>query len=322
MTRPIVATAPWVSERQHEAACEAATAVAGHNGFSAGGVGWYPQAFKCCRRAFYYAPLPTDAGVTALWIHDEPKCPACDPIGVALEDDDVPRRDADLVELAQRLVKTSAVHTMLVLLDDAQRQSATDQAPPDGGTVGRLRNPDDVLQIEALRRIKGFDLAIAAQASRGAVALFNSDDCNPANARLDSIERREEGTTVVFYVPHVRGFDSGDRRTLAPVVERSGMLACAFESEHAAIGTIEAVREWSKAPIRMLRELAERFHTRPALEVGVRGHRSSTMLPHWRQRVARFSGMFIDDHDVRVLWVQEGFEGDVDGFVAAISRGR
>ena len=179
-------------------------------------------------------------------------------VGVALQEEDVRRRDAALVELAKRLVKTSAVHTMLVLLDDAQRKGATDQAPPEGGTVGRLRNPDDVLQIEVLRR--------------------------------------RRGETV----------------------------ACAFESEHAAIGTVAGVLEWSRAQVRMLRDLAERERA-PLLEVWLRTHYRATLYPPIQ--LARFAGMRVvvpigDRDTMRMLWVQEGFEAEAKGFLADLTRGR
>lgn len=263
---------------------------------------WMAWKFRCCDIAEYWTP-GMEPGHTA------PRCPVCDPVGAALQEEDVRRRDAALVELAKRLVKTSAVHTMLVLLDDAQRKGATDQAPPEGGTVGRLRNPDDVLQIEALRRIKGFDLA-AAQESSGAAALLYLDDCNPANARLNSIERQEAGTTVVFYIPHVRYFGLGT----VPTTRHRDVLACAFNSDHACIGTPRAVRAWDRVSVATLERAQAESSRVLAVPLLARRHREQP-AGLW---TARFRCHSVGADGLRYLWAEEGFAGEVEGFIASL----
>ncbi len=193
MTRPIVATSSWVSEEQHAAAVEFAAKVNGGNGFQVAGVAWCAEFFRCCERSFYYAPMPSDGRVGL--VHTVPKCPVCDPIGTILDDPDVASRDAALAKLVTALVDSPAVHMMMVALDHAQNKERT--------RVSDLRNPADVQEIAELRRIKGFDLALARREDHGPWSLFGSDR-SPANAQLERIEHGRDGSTVVFYVPSDR----------------------------------------------------------------------------------------------------------------------
>lgn len=157
MIGPILAEAHWVNAHQREQALEFAHDIQGDS-FQVGGIYWYPERFKCCQRATYFAPdRPRPALAPALDAsfdqaerergHVVPKCPVCEPWEYLAD-----RSEADRVRLVKALAKTEALHTMLVTLDEAQHEGRT--------AVSRMRNPADVLLIDQLERAKSVCMLI------------------------------------------------------------------------------------------------------------------------------------------------------------------